>query len=98
MAMTRRTRTRKHNKNPHPLVHRATSAASAGPHLSCHVGRSRLSGGEGPQLDKKKNRQEREEHAQGEDIPGEEEEAEEEEEETEEEERGEGGKQREISP
>ena len=32
----------KKNKNPHPLVHRA---ASAGPHLSCPLGRRPLSGG-----------------------------------------------------
>jgi hypothetical protein len=36
------------------MVHRA---ASAGPHLSCPLGRSRLSAGERTQLNKKKNRQ-----------------------------------------
>jgi hypothetical protein len=76
--MTRTDHDTKNKKNKSPpapygcMVHRAASAASAGPHLSCPLGRSRLSAGERTQLNKKKNRQgeDLEEHAHGEDIPG----------------------------
>jgi len=43
-TITDKDKKNKKHKSPHPVVHRASSAASAGLRLSCPLGRSRLSG------------------------------------------------------